>query len=240
MFSPEVNTGSSNKKERLWKISSGLHKKTLIFFALLIMMASVMSGVAIYHHNKGEAARDTIAAMSEEAAGINSPADRSGIEARSHAGLEDSLTIMTLALVSVLILFMLFFIRNIINPLAKLEKITRQMADGRLDLLIQEHDSKNPSCFIETIGENINSLAMNLQEVLLLVWNHSEHNLGTVDQALEVLAGDGEVPREQLKASLQSLKTELQQMQNIPQQFELFDVTLQGKKALAKDETTNS
>ncbi len=240
MFSPEVNTGSSNKKERLWAISSGLQKKTLIFFALLIMLASIVSGVAIYHHNKGEAARDTIAAMNQEASGTNKPAARSEIEARSHAGLEDSLTIMTIALVSVLILFMFFFIRNIINPLAKLEKITRQMADGRLDLLVQDQDSKNATCSIDTIGENVNSLAMNLQEVLLLVWNHSEHNLGTVDQALKVLEDDGEIPREQLKASLQSLKAELQQMQNLPQQFELFDVTLQGKKALAKDETTNS
>jgi methyl-accepting chemotaxis protein len=145
---------------------------------------------------------------------------------------------MTMALVSVLILFMFFFIRNIIKPLNKLEKMTREMADGRLDLLVQ--DSKNASCSIDVIGENVNSLAMNLQEVLLLVWNHSEHNLETVEQALKTLDSAGEIPREQLRAGLQSLKAELRQMQNLPQQFELFDVTLEGKKALAKDETDNS
>ena len=32
---------------------------------------------------------------------------------------------------------------------------------------------------------------------------------------------------------------ELLQMQELPKQFELFDVTLQGNKALAKDDTVN-
>ena len=238
MFSPGGNIGSSNKGERFWEISSKLHRKTLVFFALLILMASVLSGVAIYHHNKGEAALNTIVAMGAETSGPNTPAARNEAEARSHVDLENSLTIMTIAMVSVLIVFMFFFIRNIIKPLNKLEKMTREMADGRLDLLVT--DSKNASCSIDVIGENVNSLAMNLQEVLLLVWNHSEHNLTTVEQALKTLEGDNEIPREQIRASLQSLKAELQQMQNLPQQFELFDVTLQGKKALAKDEITNS
>jgi methyl-accepting chemotaxis protein len=238
LFSPGDNIGSSNKGEPFWEISSKLHKKTLIFFALLILLASVLSGVAIYHHNKGEAALNTIAAMGGTDSGPNTPAARTEAEARSHVDLEDSLTIMTMALVSVLILFMFFFIRNIIKPLNKLEKMTREMADGRLDLLVQ--DSKNASCSIDVIGENVNSLAMNLQEVLLLVWNHSEHNLETVEQALKTLDSAGEIPREQLRAGLQSLKAELRQMQNLPQQFELFDVTLEGKKALAKDETDNS
>ncbi|MEN8135504.1 MAG: HAMP domain-containing protein [Thermodesulfobacteriota bacterium] len=235
MFSPQGNIGPSGKKERFWEISSGLHKKTLIFFALLILLASVLSGVAIYHHNKGEAALNTIAAMNE---GENTPAAQREVEARKHVGLEDSLTIMTVALVSVLIIFMFFFIRNIIQPLSKLQEMTREMADGRLDLLVQ--DSKTASCSIGTIGENVNSLAMNLQEVLLLVWNLSEHNLGTVDQTLKALEGDGKIPREQIRSDLQSLKAELQQMQNLTQQFELFDVTLDGKKALAKEETTKS
>ena len=238
MFSPEGNIGSSNRKERFWEIRSELHKKTLIFFGLLILLASVLSIVTIYHHNKGEAALNTIAAMGGKE---NIAATRGEVETQNHPGLRGSLTIMTvitISLVSVLILFMFFFIRNIIKPLGKLEKMTREMADGRLDLLVT--DSKNASCSIGVIGENVNSLAMNLQEVLLLVWNHSEHNLGTVEQVLKVLEGDGEIPREQLRASLQSLKAELQQMQNLPQQFELFDVTLRGKKALAKDETTNS
>ncbi|MCK4840089.1 MAG: hypothetical protein KAS94_14890 [Desulfobulbaceae bacterium] len=240
MFSPKVKTGSPNKKERPWEISSRLHKKTLMFFALLIVIASVLSGVAIYHHNKDEAAFKTMAAMSTEGSEIDMPALRNELEAHSQVGLQDSITIMTIALVSILVLFMSFFIRNIIKPLGKLEKTTRQMADGRLDLLVQDKDSKSASCSIVSIGENVNSLAMNLQEVLLLVWNHTEHNLGTIDQALKVLEDDGEAPREQIRASLEALKAELQQMQHLPQQFELFDVTLQGKKALAKDENTNS
>lgn len=234
MFSPEINMGSSNKGQILRKEISGLHKKTLIFFALLILLSSILSGVAIYHHNKGEAALTTIEAMSTKGNSVT----QKELEARNHVGLEDSLTILTIVLVCVLVLFMFFFIRNIIKPLNKLENLTREMADGRLDLLVQ--DNKTASSSIGAIGENVNSLAMNLQEILLLVWNLSDHNLETVEQTLRVLSTDGDIPREQIRANLESLKSELQQMQDLTQQFELFDVTLQGKKALAKDDNINA
>ena len=38
-------------------------------------------------------------------------------------------------------------------------------------------DNKGASSSIGNIGENVNSLAMNLQEILLLAWNMSEHNI---------------------------------------------------------------
>jgi hypothetical protein len=112
------------------------------------------------------------------------------------------------------------------------------MADGRLGLLVQ--DNKTATCAIGAIGENVNSLAMNLQEVLLLAWNLSEHHLETVEQIMAGLDGDGEISPAQMRASLNSLKAELQQMQDFTRQFEFFDVTLQGKKALAKEDTMGS
>ena len=95
MFSPGGNIDPSNKKERLWEIGSELHKKTLIFFALLILLASVLGIVTIYHHNKGEAALNTIAAMDGADSGLTTPPAQSEVEAPSHAGLKGSLTIMT-------------------------------------------------------------------------------------------------------------------------------------------------
>jgi len=232
LFSSEFNRGSSIKKRRLWEISCKLHRKTLIIFTLLIFIASVLITVAIIHHySSGDTVLTTISAMVEKNSGATT------LVTRSHANLEHSLTIVAIALISVLFLFMFFFIRHIIKPLCKLEKISREMADGRLGLLIQ--DNKTSSGAIYAIGENINSLAMNLQEVLLLAWNLSEHNLVKVEQTLEIIEGADEIAKEQIKANLHSLKSELEQMQSLTQQFELFDVTLQGKKALAKDDAEN-
>ena len=228
LLSSEDNIGSSGKKECLWDMSSCLQKKILIFFAILILMASILCGVTIYHHNKGEADFSQVTGLTDNQANSS---------AQDHGGLEDSLIIMTSIMIGVLVAFMFFFIRKFIKPLNQLEHFTREMADGRLDLLVQ--DSPKASCAISAIGENVNSIAMNLQEVLLLNWNLSAHNLGNVEETLKLLNGDSEIPREQILASLLSLKGELQQMQDLTQQFEFFDVTLQGKKALAKDETTN-
>jgi methyl-accepting chemotaxis protein len=190
-----------------------------------------LGGVAIYHHYKTHHAGDpgtTAVSYGPDAANgeTNLPAQFG----------EKIIPFIAIGIVSVLIIFMVFFIRKIILPLSKLEKMTREMADGRLDLIVQ--DNHNASCSIDTISENVNSLAMNLQEILLLIWNHSEHNLGALKKALKTLDDESGNP-EDVKANLQGIKKELLQMQELTKQFELFDVTLEGNKALAKDDTVN-
>jgi methyl-accepting chemotaxis protein len=239
LFDLEGDPGPSVKKERLWALSSRLQRKTLIFFALLILMASVLSIITIYHHNQGEVAAHIGGIAVNGTTSPNAAATAGAEAARSHAGLEDGLTIMALALAGALIIFMFFFIGNIITPLRELEKMTGAMADGRLDRLVANR-RQTGCCSIAAIGENVNTMAMNLQEVLLLVWNFSEHNLTTIEHTLATLAGDDEISTARLQGELQTIQAELRQMQDLAKQFELFDVTLQGKKALAKDEQTNS
>jgi methyl-accepting chemotaxis protein len=238
LFDPEGDPGPAVKKERFRELGCRLQQKAMIFGALLILMASGLSIGAIYHHNRGEVAANTVGlALNGPTSAATAWAAAQTDAARSHAGLEDGLTVMALALVGGLVAFMFFFIRHIVRPLSELENMTREMADGRLDRLVA--NSRKAGGPIAAIGENVNTMAMNLQEVLLLVWNFSEHNLATVEKTLATLAAAGEIPREQLRGELQTIQSELQQMRDLAQQFELFDVTLQGKKALAKDEHTS-
>jgi len=236
LLSSEINIDPCRPKERMWGNNSGLHKQILVFFTLLIVLASILSIATIYHHSRGEAGLDNVVALNQK----TSPPATLGDEAdpRINMGFENGLIIITVVMVCTLVLFMFFFISKISRPLNELEKMTRDMADGRLDQLVQ--DTKNAGCSIGMIGENVNSLAMNLQEVLLLVWNLSEHNLTTLDQTIENLENDAALPREQIGSRLQEIKTELEQMREITRQFEFFDVTLHDKKALAKDSTANS
>jgi methyl-accepting chemotaxis protein len=231
LASPEIHIPRKGKKEGFWETNSEIQKKIMVFFVVLILLTSTLGGVAIYHHYKthhtGE--RGTTAVSYGKAAAngeTNLPAQFG----------EKIIPFIAIGIVSILIIFMVFFIRKIILPLSKLEKMTREMADGRLDLIVQ--DNQNASCSIDTISENVNSLAMNLQEILLLIWNHSEHNLGALGKALETLDDESGNP-EDVKANLQEIKKELLQMQELTKQFELFDVTLEGNKALAKDDTVN-
>ncbi len=239
MLSSKLDMDLEPSQSRLGVIGSGLHKKTLVFFTILILLASLLSVVAVYHHNRGEAILNTIAFTDGEPIAGRSPANL-GNEAlaRTHVALEYGLTVMTLVLAGILILFMVFFVRNIIQPLDKLEKFSRDMADGRLDRLVS--DSENAGCSIGAIGENVNSLAMNLQEVLLLVWNLSDHNLGIVEETIKTLEKPQGVSREQILERLELIRAELEQMQDLTSQFEFFDVTLRGKMALAKDDAGKS
>lgn len=239
MLSSKLDLELEPSQSRLGLIGSGLQKKTLIFFTILILLASLLSVVSIYHGNRSEANLNSIAFAGDKIEAGKSPA-RLGNKAlaRIHAVLESGLTIMTLVLAGILILFMVFFIRNIIQPLDKLEKFSRDMADGRLDRLVR--DSENAGCSIGAIGENVNSLAMNLQEILLLVWNLSDHNLGIVEETIKTLKKPQGVSREHLLERLKLIRAELVQMQDLTSQFEFFDVTLRGNIALAKDDAGKS
>lgn len=237
MASPDFYRSTTGKKENLWEMRSILQKRTMIFFGVLILLASLLSGLAIYHHNKGEvrSAMEQSAVEQPSRTGDNT-AGTTG--SATHAKLEDGITAIALAIVVVLVLFMLFLSIKVITPLHRLEELTRRMADGRLDLLVQ--DNQKTSCYVDTIGENVNSLAMNLQEVLLLFWNLSEHNIGTVEKTIGMVEDKDSAFQDQIKANLEQMKSELQQMQMLTQQFELFDVTLEGKKARAKEDSANS
>lgn len=237
MASPEIHSPTTGKKENLWEIHSILQKRTMIFFGVLILLSSLLSGLAIYHQNRGAVRPAKEQAAIEQASRTGDSAVGTAGSAK-HAGLEDGITAIAIAIVGVLVLFMLFLSIKVITPLHRLEELTRRMADGRLDLLVS--DNKKTSCYVDTIGENVNSLAMNLQEILLLVWNLSEHNIGTVEKTIGMVEDQDSASRDEIKANLEQMKKELQQMQMLTKQFELFDVTLEGKKPLAKEDTTNS
>jgi methyl-accepting chemotaxis protein len=212
LASPEFYRSRPVKKGSLWEMKSILQKRTTIFLTVLILLSMLLSGLAIYNYNR--------------------------VELQPATGLEAGLAAISIAILVVLILFMLFLRIKVIKPLHRLDELSRKMADGNLDILAKnDHETKS---YVDTIGENVNSLAMNLQEILLLVWNMSEHNLRTIDEIANRLTSNNEnYGIEEMKSDLQSMKTELLQMQALAQQFELFDVAFKGKKPLAKDDSAN-
>lgn len=118
--------------------------------------------------------------------------------------------------------------------LAGLEEITAKMADCQLQNLVPEQNLK---CRLTgRIGANINELALNLQEVLLLVWNLSHQDLEALNRISRRLdsGSAGELQRSQ--ADLEFIRRDLEEMQEIVRQFEFFNVVLRDEKLLAKPE----
>ncbi len=134
---------------------------------------------------------------------------------------------------AVLCALYIFIVRCILHPLEHTATAARRMVDGRLDTTvpIQEADE------IGHIGELFNDMGVNLQELLLLVWNQTGSALKSLDGIHRQLENQQAAPGEiDIRAHLQSAQQNLGTMQTVARSFDLYDVLLTGRKAVAMED----
>lgn len=145
--------------------------KGVLFFSVTLLLTLLLAAAVYYELDyssiSGLATADTmeLSSVSDD----NSP-----------DGLRNPLLLLTpfAVLLVTLISGLLFFIRHIAVPLDNISRATRRMTNGLLDkpILVAERDE------IGRVGEFINDLAMNMQEVLLYFWNHNQESRRLLDR----------------------------------------------------------
>ena len=129
--------------------------------------------------------------------------------------------------------------RRIALPLEKTAAAAGRMADGYLETTMPVSAPNE----IGRIGESVNGLAVNFQEVLILVWNQTENALARIQRTTRKMtpdASDGNI--DEMKAELSSARQDLENMRLMVRSFDLYDVTITETDALAtkgKVETLN-
>ncbi|MCI5222832.1 MAG: HAMP domain-containing protein [Candidatus Electrothrix sp. AR4] len=138
--------------------------------------------------------------------------------------------------VLVLLLFaqvvgMVYFQRNVVEPLVDISSATRLMADGHLETLNHLRRSDE----VGYLAENINDLAINTQEVLLYVWNHSRES----SELLDCIAGQlnaphgGEKPLAGIKKNISSMDRNNEDLKSIVLSFSYFEIKLEHEKMVS-------
>jgi len=213
-----------------------VHKKIVSSFALLILLTFALSIMVIYQVKTYPIVDTPPGIAGQHASDFFSSGGnlRHGLQFR--LVLQKSMLILSMCLIVSLFSFMWFLVRSVANPLQRMERYTRELANGDLDRLMPTYaTSKDP---IGKIGENVHELAINLQEILLLIWNLSEQDIELLDRNIALLQTAG-VPGtgERVLSNLQVLKQHREDTQNMVREFELFNVMLQDKKVFAKHDT---
>jgi methyl-accepting chemotaxis protein len=116
------------------------------------------------------------------------------------------------------------------DPLVKSARAAERMADGHLGATLPTAAPNE----IGRIGENINGLAANFQEVLTLVWNQTETaiaNLRRFSGRSAPHEADGRAP--DTMAELTSAQQELETMRMMVRTFDLYDVAITSNDQLA-------
>lgn len=126
-----------------------------------------------------------------------------------------------------------FLQRRLITPLERTAEAGRRMAEGRLDqmLPVQTPDE------IGQISETLNTLGVNLQELIVLVWNQTGSSVRDLDHLRQGLPPQGAA---EAAAVIGRLQQDLGTMQQMVKAFDLYDVVLTGTTAKAAGVVGNS
>ena len=137
---------------------------------------------------------------------------------------------------------MLYIKKNIIKPLMEMQSASRLMADGHLETL--NHMQRGDE--IGSLGENINDLAINLQEVLLFVWNHSRLSrdlLGSIADDLDLsldLEESGSKIEDGIQGNISKMHRNNEDLQSIVMSFSYFEIKLEDEIRICSVDTAPS
>lgn len=130
----------------------------------------------------------------------------------------------------------LFLTKTVVAPIRQLFEITRIMAEGRLDVSAPP----GPRNEIGRIGDTINELTVNLQEVLLHAWNHTirvKALLCRISESLSDKPPHG--PPRGIRTNVEDILREIEDLQALVRAFEFYDIHLEDDRIMAA-ETRNS
>lgn len=121
----------------------------------------------------------------------------------------------------------------IVRPLEKTAAAAECMAQGNLSETIAACACDE----IDRIGEGVNSLSVNFQEALILVWNQTENALARIQWTTRQLASDmATCGSAEMMADLTTAQQDLETMQMMVRSFDLYDVTITDRDMVtAKD-----
>ncbi|WP_339132756.1 MAG: HAMP domain-containing protein [Candidatus Electrothrix sp. GW3-4] len=146
-----------------------------------------------------------------------------------------SLCVILLFLVSVQVAAIMYCKTNIIKPLAEIRAASRLMADGHLETL--NHMKRADE--IGSLGENINDLAINMQEVLLFVWNHSqlsrdllENIAQDLDFSLDTEQSDFNI-NNSIQKDISKMHRNNEDLKSIVMSFSYFEIKLEDEKMVS-------
>ena len=121
----------------------------------------------------------------------------------------------------------------IARPLKKTSAAVGRMAEGNLSETIPVFAWDE----IDRIGESVNGLAVNFQEVLILVWNQTENAMARIQRTTRQIAPDKPMDdAAEIVADLRSARQDLETMQMMVRSFDLYDVTINAGDVLTTKE----
>lgn len=186
-----------------------LELKMMNYF-LLIAAAAVLIGMEFYF----ELSSNHYVENFQQALSQDNQAEVQQQIQQHIAELRNKIVIMFGVLSLVVAIVMLMFIKNITIPLAKMIHVSKSINSGDLSHFVEINEKDE----IGELGQAINELTSNLQELALLTSSSCER----IDESIGELLPEVEAHQERLRNTLEELRDETAMLNNFVSMFKLL------------------
>ena len=194
-------------------------QRTMIIYFLLIGFASMLVGIEFLADFHGGDLKDEIWENINRSGG--QPVDQKAIFAPIDRMRSKAILMVGIIMV-VMLIVLTMFIKHITEPLQHMIGLSEKISAGDLSQTIRiEADNE-----LAQLGQVINEMSSNLQEIILLSQGLCDNGQAHIDQALQQLNRKTPDARhlERIRGSVQGLKAELDHLREFVACFKFYSV----------------
>lgn len=218
------------KGSRLRLQFSNFRKRLLIYFFLVIFASLTVSIEMIFEIGSAKTLNHISHSISSQLPDEAAQQFEMGPVEHVLSRLQWRMVLVTSIVFVLIMATMVVFIRNIVEPLDTMAKSARKIAHGHLDETVPiRYDDE-----IGKIGQLLNELAVNLQEILLHLWNSTGQNIALLDNMYTVICTQAETCKSrQLEEDVETVRQDMLYLQEMVKTFEFYNVELNDGRLLA-------
>ena len=227
-----INIFRTGRVKNFFTISN-LRKRLLIYFALIIFVTFSVGAQLLYEVGSQRLNNQISASIFDQLQENEKKHFNTGKVIAVLKKLQHRMILVMAIVMLCVIATMVVFTRNIVEPLDLIGKAAKKIAAGHLDETVPVGNQDE----IGNIGELINDLAANLQEILLHVWNHTEDDIVLLDHICEKIntgPDNGLFP--EIKQEVAFVRQDIEDMQDMVKAFDYYNIRLDNGKVIANTE----
>jgi methyl-accepting chemotaxis protein len=194
-------------------------QRTMIVYFLLIGFASLFVGVEFIMDTHGTDLKQELLSNFEKYANHEISADELFTPIEK---LRDKAILMIGIILFVMIIVLTMFIKNITEPLQHMIEISKEISKGDLSQTVRIHSNNE----LRELGNVINEMSSNLQEITILSRNMCESGNDVVDKTTAILENQplGTEEIQKIGGEIAHLRKELDMLTQVIEYFNFYTI----------------
>jgi HAMP domain-containing protein len=121
-------------------------------------------------------------------------------------------------------------VTRVIMPLKTIEHCAKELAEGNLSVTVPPYPSEE----LGELGQALNSVSANFQEVLLLMGTAVGHSYATIEKIEQSLQDHERNPENNMKDDVVALRKDIEVLRGVLKEFRFFQARFDGYKVVAQ------